>query len=78
MILHFKGRLNLNDIIGRLLGPDTADGYVVALEAEYVDDLDKTRVTCRPVAPDELKTPNVVQDRWGQPWLRKVMEAKPV
>ena len=73
MKLNFPGRLNLNDIVGRLLGPDLHNAYSVALDAEWDPTTDKTAVKVRPVAPKELKPPHVVVDKWGQPWLRDVM-----
>lgn len=74
MKLNFPGRLHLNEIIGRLLGPDTTDrAYSVATDAVYDEENDCTRVTVRPVGPAELKSPNIVIDRWGQPWVAKVM-----
>lgn len=77
MKITFPGRLHLNDIVGRLLGPDsTGVAYSVATGAEYDEENDHTTVTVRPAAPKELKNPNVVVDRWGQPWLSTVMTQK--
>lgn len=73
MKLNFPGRLQLNEIIGRLLGPDMYNAYSVAVDAEWDSRKNVTQVKVRPVAPAELKTPNVVVDKWGQPWLTKVM-----
>lgn len=73
MRLNFPGRLHLNDIIGRLLGPDMHHAYAVAIDAEFDEENDRTRVTVRPVGPKELEQPGVLVDRWGQPWLRSVM-----
>lgn len=73
MKLNFPGQMRLNDIIGRLLGPDVHNAYVVAYDAEYLPETDKTQVKCRPVGPGELQSPNVVVDKWGQPWLQTVL-----
>lgn len=49
-----------NDVLGQLMGPTYVDGglregeWVVAVAAEYDDQLNKTRVTFRYVRPDEM------------------------
>lgn len=74
--LNFPGHIPRCDIYGRLLGPDMHGGYVVAVDATWDADTDKTKVLCRPAAPQELRGGNIVSDQWGQPWLNSLVEIR--
>jgi hypothetical protein len=68
--LTYRRRIPTEDLIGRLLGPDTVGAYVQVIAVEQSDpDTSETWTvaTCRPVPAAELAT--MTRDEFGQWWL---------
>lgn len=63
MNLTYQGDI-VADLVRRVLGPDTANGYALVDTATYDPDAGVTIAHCRPVLPDEFA--HVVRDQFGQ------------
>lgn len=67
LTITYSTHLQPNEIIGRLLGPDTTGAFVQAINLHYDIDTNKTRVDCRPVPQHELA--HLTRDSFGYYWL---------
>lgn len=70
MNLNYPGRVSTTDVVGRVMGPDQYGGFVVATEAKFQPEHDRTRVAFRPLTPAEMQ--QVVVDGFGQHWLGEI------
>lgn len=50
-------------VVGQLMGPDNAGGYVEAVDAKYDPETGRTRVWFKPVLPNDQRY--TMPDQWG-------------
>jgi len=62
--LNYPGKIPAEDLVGRVMGPDTGGGFTVVTAAAYQADANQTRAELRPMAPSEAAA--VQLDAFGQ------------
>lgn len=70
MKLSYPGKVTLEDVGGRIMGPDAHGGYAIATDVQYQAEVDKTWVIFRPALPPDLAQGAFGYDRWGQAFKR--------